>query len=144
MTAPDSHDAELDVLARTIWGEARGEALAGKRAVAAVILNRVRRARDHGGRYWWGATIAEVCRRPWQFSCWNDADPNRAKLEAVGPDNRAFRQCLRVAEEAVAGALADATGGATHYHAAGVSPPWARGRAPSAEIGRHLFYNDVE
>jgi spore germination cell wall hydrolase CwlJ-like protein len=144
VTPPPAPGSPVDVLARTLWGEARGEAVAGKQAVASVVLNRVRRARERGGRYWWGASIEEVCRRPWQFSCWNESDPNRAKLEKVGMDNPAFRQCVRVASQAVAGTLDDATGGATHYHTAGIDPPWSRGRIPSATIGRHLFYNDVE
>jgi len=36
---------DIDILARTIYGEARGEPVRCKEAVAAVILNRVRRAR---------------------------------------------------------------------------------------------------
>lgn len=142
--SPPEPGSAVDILARTLWGEARGETLAGKRAVACVVLNRARRARERGGRYWWGATVAEICRRPWQFSCWNEADPNRAKLEAVGLDNRAFRQCVRIARAAMADGLEDATNGATHYHHRRMLPPWARARTPSAAIGNHLFYNDVE
>lgn len=137
-------DRAADILARTIFGEARGEPVRGKEAVAAVIMNRVRRARAAGGTYWWGATVEDVCRRPWQFSCWNDADPNRAKIESVPTDNRVFQSCQRIARRALAGTLADPTDGATHYHAKMVNPPWARGRAPSAEIGQHLFYSDIE
>ncbi len=133
----------VDILARTIYGEARGELVRGREAVAAVIMNRVRLARQRQG-YWWGASVEAVCTKPWQFSCWNAGDPNRDKLLAVGPENRAFQSCLRVARRAVEGRLIDPTGGATHYHARRVSPPWARGRAPSAEIGQHRFYNDIE
>lgn len=39
-----------DVLARTLYGEARGESVRGKEAVAAVVMNRVRRARAAGSR----------------------------------------------------------------------------------------------
>ncbi len=141
---PDSAASDVDVLARTIYGEARGELVAGQEAVACVILNRVRRARDRGGRYWWGSSIDEVCRRPWQFSCWNTDDPNRSKIEAVGKDNKTFKTCLRVARRAVAGTLKDVTEGATHYHASSINPPWATRRGPCAEIGNHLFYNDIE
>lgn len=133
-----------DTLARTIYGEARGEPVRGKEAVAAVVMNRVRRARIAGGSYWWGGSVDEVCRRPWQFSCWNTGDPNRAKIEAVGDDNRVFQSCQRIARRALAGTLADPTEGATHYHAKSVNPPWARGKAPAAEIGNHLFYSNVE
>lgn len=139
---PDDEDA-IDVLARTLYGEARGEPLRGKEAVAAVVINRVKRARERGG-YWWGDTVETVCRKPWQFSCWNPDDPNRAKIEAVTPDNRIFRSCLRVARRAVEGTLDDPTGGATHYHTKAIRPPWARRRPPRVEIGHHLFYDNVE
>ena len=51
-------------------------------AVAAVILNRVRIARERGG-YWWGDTIIRVCQKPYQFSCWNKHDPNYGRLLRV-------------------------------------------------------------
>jgi N-acetylmuramoyl-L-alanine amidase len=80
----------------------------------------------------------------WQFSCWNERDPNRTKIESVVPSNKAFISCLRIARRALNGTLKDPTCGATHYHVKGIFPPWARGRAPSAEIGAHQFYNNVE
>jgi len=134
---------DVDVLARTIYGEARGESVRGKEAVACVIMNRVKRAKDRGG-YWWGDSVEKVCLRPWQFSCWNANDPNRAKLEQVEPGHRVFDTCLRIARRAVSGCLNDTTRGATHYHTEHVNPPWSRGRPACAEIGRHLFYNDIE
>lgn len=136
-TVPAKRGSPADILARTLWGEARGEPVRGIEAVAAVVMNRVR----HGG--WWGRTVEAVCRKPSQFSCWNADDPNRAKLERVDVDDRAFRICLRIARRALAGSVADPTGGATHYHVRGLLPAWAHGREPSAEIGSHLFYNDV-
>ncbi|CAA7617668.1 cell wall hydrolase [Magnetospirillum sp. UT-4] len=142
--APPVPGSEIDILARTLWGEARGEPLRGIEAVAAVVMNRVARAKAAGGRYWWGGDVATVCRRPWQFSCWNENDPNSGKCAAITTENRAFRLCVRVARRAVAGVLEDPTGGATHYHVRGLSPPWARGRSPTADIGNHLFYKDVE
>ena len=134
----------VDVLARTIYGEARGELVRGKEAVACVIINRVRRARDRGGRYWWGHDVESVCLKPWQFSCWNQNDPNRAKIQAVDETNRNFQSCLRIARRAIAGSIKDPTMGATHYHARSVSPPWARGKQPSAKIGYHVFYNAID
>lgn len=140
---PEDRCADIDVLARTIYGEARGELVRGKEAVAAVIMNRVRRARERGG-YWWGDSVRRVCIKPWQFSCWNEGNPNRNKALSVEPSNRVFATCRRIARRAVAGTLIDPTDGATHYHAKHVNPPWARKRLPSAEIGGHYFYNDVE
>ncbi|MBI5162457.1 MAG: cell wall hydrolase [Magnetospirillum sp.] len=142
MTAAPLAD-ETDILARTLWGEARGEPVAGREAVAWVIRNRVRLAAERRV-LWWGTTIAEVCRRPWQFSCWNETDPNRAKIEALSDNDRAFRVCLAVARRVLAGEVPDPTFGATHYHVKGLAPPWSKGKTPSAAIGNHLFFNDVE
>ncbi len=136
-TGFDARQREIDVLARTLWGEARGEGEAGMAAVAAVIVNRARRPG------WWGRDIVEICKRPWQFSCWNAGDPNREKLLRVGNDDAAFAAALRIARLALAGALPDPTQGATHYHAAQIQPGWARGREPAARIGGHLFYSDI-
>ncbi len=134
---------DIDILARTIYGEARGEPVRGKEAVAAVILNRVRRARRRTS-YWWGSDIQSVCLKPWQFSCWNDEDPNKEKLLKVTSGNSVFKTCQRVARRAVRGGLKDPTDGATHYHVRGIEPPWARGRETCAQIGAHLFYNNIE
>ncbi|WP_084536686.1 cell wall hydrolase [Azospirillum halopraeferens] len=135
-------DAAVDTLARTLWGEARGEPVRGIEAVAAVVVNRVRRAERRGG-LWWGNDIIAVCRKPRQFSCWNADDPNRPKLLAVTAADPVFATCLRVARRAVAGLLPDPTGGATHYHRIGITPSWSIGHAPCAEIGRHVFYDTV-
>lgn len=142
--APGASRAEaIDTLARTLWGEARGEPVRGIEAVAAVIVNRVRLARARGG-FWWGDSVVAVCRKPYQFSCWNADDPNRPKLLAVKETDPVFAICLRIARRAVSGAPPDPTDGCTHYHARSVHPAWARGLAPKAEIGTHLFYDDVE
>ena len=132
----DAVDPEVLTLARTILGEAGAESVRGKEAVAAVVVNRVRRARDRGG-YWWGATVAEVCRRPWQF-------PGLEKTAAAKTGGRDFEVCLRIARRAVNGVLDDPTGGATHYHAKGDFPPWARGRTACFETEHHQFYDNVE
>lgn len=137
------NELAADVLARTIWGEARAESQAGMEAVASVVLNRVAVAQRRGG-YWWGGDIISVCQKPYQFSCWNRSDPNYPKLIAVRADNIHFATCLRIARRAIAGALADRTGGATHYHADYVAPYWAAGQKPTIIIGRHLFYKLVE
>ena len=135
-----SRDTAIDTLARTLWGEARGEPRLGKEGVAAVVLNRLRRNAPRR----FGATVEEVCCKPQQFSCWNLNDPNRAQLERVDKTNAAFAECLTVAELAVDGSLADPTDGADHYHTMNVSPPWSRGKTPCRTIGRHLFFNNIE
>ncbi|GAB7125599.1 hypothetical protein JCM19000A_01060 [Silvimonas sp. JCM 19000] len=131
-----------DVLARTVWGEARGGngAEAGMTAVAHVVLNRV------AAKSWWGRTIVEVCRKPWQFSCWNLNDPNLPKMRAVTSSDAQFALALQIAGRAVAGTLGnDITHGATHYYATSMHTPpqWAVGRQPCAQVGAHLFFKDV-
>ena len=128
----------VDTLARTLFGEARGEAIEGKAAVANVILTRAKK----GG--WWGGNIEDVCLHPWQFSCWNKSDPNIHKIKRATIADPLFHECLIVAHLAVAGLLKDNTDGATHYVAAGVNPKWMRGLTPCVTIGAHQFFNDVE
>jgi hypothetical protein len=136
-----------DTLARTMYGEARGEGVRGLEAVAHVVLNRV------DARRWWGDDVVAVCLKPWQFSCWNAADPNRRKLldlSAADPVYaRAFETAQRLLElqgrdhaERLRG---DPTAGATHYYAPArvKRPAWAAGRAPCARIGGHDFFRDI-
>jgi spore germination cell wall hydrolase CwlJ-like protein len=138
-----SRGMEIDVMARTIWGEARGEGSAGMQAVARVILNRLAVAESRGG-FWWGKTIIGICQKPYQFSCWNRSDANFALVSAVDERDIHFATALRIARRAVAGVVDDMTGGATHYHAAGIMPPWAERAKPCAVIGRHVFYRLIE
>lgn len=65
--------AELDsFLCRLcLWREARGESLAAKAAVLAVIRNR---ANDPKNR--WPKTLAGVVLQPFQFSSFDKGDPN--------------------------------------------------------------------
>ena len=133
---------DVDVLARTIYGEARGEGLAGMEAVANVIINRVRFARARGG-CWWGSTVKDVCLKPKQFSCWNKDDANYSIINKVDGTDKIFAICQRVARRAVCGVLSDNTHGATHYHNRNVNPLWAAAGIPCAEIGNHIFYDKI-
>ncbi len=130
---------EIDVLARTLWGEARGEGVTGMKAVACVVLNRLEVA-EAKGRYWWGNTIIQICQKPYQFSCWNRSDPNFRKLSEVDERDPVFVSALRIARRAVEGLLEDITFGATHYHAKGTEPYWARAEYMTVRIGQHVFY----
>ena len=132
--------SDVDILARTIWGEARGEGSSGMTAVANVIMNRVRHPR------WWGHDIENVCRTPYQFSAWNPGDPNLSKLLCVSIEDPQFLEATKIAGDAVGGLLADNTCGATSYYDASMidNPPhWAIGRQPCARIGRLLLYRDT-
>lgn len=149
--APCAYGSAVDTLARTLWGEARGEGIAGMTAVANVVINRLTIAQryeaDHPGRpEWWGDSIAAICTHPAQFSCWNADDPNRAKLLAVTLDDPQFVEALALASQAVNGRLPDTTGGADTYEATalGWCKSWGANKPPknipTAEIGRQTFY----
>lgn len=123
-----------DVIARTLWGEARGEGRNGMAAVACVIQNRARNPR------WWGSSPTGVCLKPYQFSCWLADDPNRAKLLAVTDRDSSYRAALEIADTLLSGQLVDVTNGADHYHTTGVTPAWSAGKKPVAVIGNHRFF----
>lgn len=136
-------ELEIDVLARTLWGEARGEPDGGMEAVASVVLNRVAIAEDSDG-FWWGNNVIQVCQKPYQFSCWNRSDPNFQKLQAVDETDLYFATAKRIARRACAGTIKDSTFGATHYHADTINPYWARRETPTITIGHHIFYRIAE
>ncbi|MCP1337269.1 cell wall hydrolase [Futiania mangrovi] len=140
---------DMDVLARTIWGEARGEAPEGRTAVAWVIRNRAALAAERMARkatphpLFGDGSLAGACKARWQFSCWNANDPNRGPMLAVGFADAAFADAFAVACRVLHAAVPDPTGGATHYHNHRIEPHWTRGARPTAMIGRHVFYTDV-
>ncbi|MGH8473223.1 MAG: cell wall hydrolase [Gammaproteobacteria bacterium] len=123
--------------ARTVYGEARGESDEGKRAVAYVIANRAQSYPPDRGK-----SLAEICRRRAQFSCWNEGDPNRARVQGMRLDDMHLCACLIAVVEALS-AADDPTRGATHYHTRSIAPSWAQGKVPCYTCGGHLFYNNV-
>lgn len=141
---------DLDALALTLWGEARGESIEGKIAVANIIVNRAKA----GDRY--GIGIRGVCIHKSQFSCWWPwgGAANHAALLALA--ERQFTggvvqigdpldECLWVAEGITGRRVADNTNGANHYYSPSgmihqLVPRWAIGLEPCARIGRHVFF----
>lgn len=124
----------LDCLAQAIYHEARSETEAGQRAVAQVVLNRVRHP----------AYPASVCGVVYQgpmragggcqftFTC----DGSLAKA----PTGPAWATARRIAAEALSGHVYAPVGHATHYHTTQVFPHWAPRLVKSALIGSHIFY----
>lgn len=128
---------DLDIAARTVMGEARGEPTEGKKAVAWVIKNRSLK----GG--WWGNRLETVCKLPWQFSCWNKNDPNRDVIEKMPVLDKTYLESLRVVIDVLLSDM-DPTCGSTHYYNPALAEPvWARGKEPIAKIGKHVFFNDI-
>lgn len=130
-------DEQIDYMARTAWGEARGEGKEGMQAVINVIMNRVKAGS------WYGATPKEVCTKKSQFSCWNPDDPNYAPMLAVNEADSNFALAQQLALLAYDGFLPDITNGATNYLALGSLdsvPSWAAKMQQVAMIGNHTFY----
>ncbi|WOI51976.1 cell wall hydrolase [Parvularcula sp. LCG005] len=133
---------DVDYMARTLWGEARGEDDAGMKAVAWVIRNR----RD-SGRF--PSSIKGVVTQAWQFSTWNATDPNRAKMLAVTESDSQFRRAQSIAQLVLSGATPDPTGGAVHYANESIIPSssaaweWIQTAETRQKIGQHTFYTGV-
>ena len=137
------NEKDRDVLSRTLWGEARGENLAGMVAVAWTIRNRVN---DGKAKSWWGEGYAGVCRAPWQFSCWNNNDPNYPFLTGAKPIPAGeLATAKQAAAVVIDGTQPDPTGGATHYYATTMPKPpsWAKDATRTLVLGRHVFFKDV-
>lgn len=118
----------LIVIALTLFGEASGETIAGKRAVASAIWQRA-----HGDV----SRLAEVCKANKQFSCWNGK--RTPKVPNDYPSRRAWAHCKEIAGEMCAGTFTP-TIAATHYHAVGVAPSWAAAMKYVGVVGNHFFY----
>ncbi len=130
--------SDVDTLARTIYGEARGGGKQLMSAVANTIINRVAK------KSWYGHTISDVCKKPWQYSSWNANDPNCEVIEKVDRSTPIFCDALAIAQIAVDGHLHDVTNGSTHYYSTYIhEPKWAIGHTPVAHIGNMFFYNDI-
>ena len=144
ITKASAHD--IDIMSRTVYGEARGETWLGKVQVAIVILNRVKADLWNDGKPdWWGEGIAEVCLKPHQFTCWTPGDPNLPKLKAVTLDDVDFQECMAATLQVILGlangVALDWTG--THYLMVGTHADWAAGKEHDFVIGKHAFYSGI-
>ncbi len=119
---------DLECLSQAVYYEARGETDAGQRAVAQVVLNRVRHPRfpksvcgvvfQHAG---------DSC----QFSFACDGSTRR-RVEAD-----AWRRAEQVAQRALSGAVVPGVGAATDFRVAHIP---ATGLERVIRIGSHVFY----
>ena len=126
-------------LAKTVWGEARGEDWPGQIQIAHVVVNRLQ-----SGAWFGGKSITEVCRRPFQFSCWNEGDPNRARLDALTLDDPAYQRAMCAALTVIQGLALQTGEGVTHYYRDGSPvPDWAQGRPCAFAIGHHIFFRGI-
>ncbi|WP_324829186.1 cell wall hydrolase [Qipengyuania zhejiangensis] len=119
-------------LAQAIYYEAALEPERGQRAVAQVVLNRVRHPAYPNSVC--GVVYEGVHRPVCQFSFTCDGSLLR------GPSRGYWQQANRIADEMLDGSTASEVGTATHYHADYVVPRWAYTLGKITQIGRHIFY----
>lgn len=113
--------SDVQLLAKTISAEARGESYEGQVAVGAVILNRV----EHSS---FPDTISGVVYQPGAFSAVRDMNWSQPVAASA----------QKAAQDAINGW--DPSGGALYYYnPAKTSNEWMRSRPVIKTIGNHLF-----
>ena len=118
---PQANEANVNLLARIISAEARGEVYEGQVAVGAVILNRI----EHPS---FPDTLSGVIYQPGAFTAITDGQFNEPVAESA----------YRAARDALNGT--DPSGGAIYYYNPDkTSNQWIRSRPVIKRIGKHLF-----
>ena len=128
-----TRDRALECLTSAVYYEAGNEHVDGQRAVAQVVLNRVRHPAFPSnvcGVVYQGSTRQTGCQ--FTFTC----DGSLMRRPSVD----GWARARTVAEAALAGAVYAPVGYATHYHANYVVPYWASSLAKNAIVGTHIFY----
>ena len=120
-SAASSYQSDVELLARLIHGEARGEPYVGMVAVGAVVLNRVKSSRFPN-------TLAGVIYQAGAFDAVSDGQINLTPNE----------QSRRAARDALNGW--DPTGGCLYYYnPATATSSWIWSREVRLTIGDHSF-----
>lgn len=118
-----NYSNDVQMLARCVNGEARGEEYTGQVAVAAVILNRV----DHPS---FPNSIAGVIYQPGAFTAVSDGQID----VPIDPNSTVYKAC----EDAMNGW--DPSGGAIYYYnPAKTTNNWIYSREVICRIGNHVF-----
>jgi hypothetical protein len=137
---------DLDIATRTLYGEGekRGGGAEDEKLIAWVIRNRAEYAQEVGG-HWWGDTIEKVCLHPWQFSCWNQNDPNRAVIVGLNATSSEYKRCEAIARNVFESPRnSDPTKSADHYfHDSIDAPNWSKQGIRTISLGGHNFYRIV-
>lgn len=127
-----AYGSALKCMAQAIYYEAANEPERGKRAVAQVVLNRLKHPSYPNSVC--GVVYDGVHKPVCQFSFTCDGSLLRKPL------SKQWAQSHAVAKAALAGETEQSVGTATHYHADYVVPRWAFTLAKIEKIGRHIFY----
>nr|WP_298929927.1 cell wall hydrolase [uncultured Erythrobacter sp.] len=126
------HSTAMKCLTQAVYYEAANESNDGKRAVAQVVLNRMRHPAYPNSVC--GVVYQGVNARVCQFSFTCDGALLREPLR------RQWSESEQVARAALSGSQMAAVGTATHYHADYVVPKWAYTLSKIEVIGTHIFY----
>ena len=132
-TDAGSRERALQCMTQAIYYEAASEGSDGQRAVAQIVLNRMRHPGYPAsvcGVIYQGSERASGCQ--FTFAC--DGSLARPPIQSL------WKQAQKIAAEALAGKVFAPVGHTTHYHADYVLPYWADSLDKSAQIGRHIFY----
>lgn len=114
-------DADIALLARLIYAEARGESYTGQVAVGAVVLNRVRSSSFPN-------TIAGVIYQPYAFTAVNDGQIN------LTPNDTARKAAI-----AAMNGWDPSYGALYYYNPAVATSQWIFSRKTTVVIGDHVF-----
>ena len=123
----------VDCMTAAVYYEAALESTEGQRAVAQVILNRMRHPafpKTVCGVVFQGSNRTTGCQ--FTFTC----DGALART----PNPELWARARAVAEAALNGYVMKKVGNATHYHAVYVAPYWSPTLVKVANIGAHIFY----
>ncbi|MGE4409804.1 MAG: cell wall hydrolase [Sphingobium sp.] len=124
----------VECLTATVYYEAASESVEGQRAVAQVVLNRVRHPAFPSsvcGVVFQGSERETGCQ--FTFTC--DGSLLRT------PSKEGWARARGIALSALGGYVYPAVGWATHYHADYVVPTWARQLDKISQVGVHIFYH---
>ncbi|MBI4154781.1 cell wall hydrolase [Candidatus Woesearchaeota archaeon] len=138
-TSDLNKDSEEMLLARMLYGEARGCSKEEKIAIAYTALNRNKDEKKWNGEN----NLKTVLLKKRQYSCFNEKDPNRTKL--MNPDSKIFEECLEVARGVLNKRYKDPTNGATHYHTRNIKPNWDYSKLEERNLEgnfKHKFYKE--
>lgn len=132
----------VNIIARTLYAEGRGESEAGRKAIASVIYNRA------SGNV---VNMPLVCLKKYQFSCWNKATATEKSPSGFNvkipsstinneTNNAIWENCKVIATKMLESEDFSPTTTATMYYAhAKVTPKWSTKLTDTTKIGNHTF-----
>jgi spore germination cell wall hydrolase CwlJ-like protein len=135
-TDDGSRERAVECLTQAVYYEAATEGADGQRAVAQVVLNRMRHPGFPStvcGVVYQGSQLPTGCQ--FTFTC--DGALARTPVASL------WAQAKKIATQALDGQVFAPIGHATHYHADYVLPYWAASLAKQVQIGHHIFYRLV-